>query len=384
MKSVGILTFYKSENVGAVLQACALQNVLTEMGYTAQIIQYVDQKKKQSRIPTAKRIAHNLWYDGIKRGLLRDIKWRRICDFVEKYDSLSEKAYFSHAAIHKDPPLYDVYITGSDQVWNPSITGNDETYYLTFAPAEAVRLSYGASLGNISVLQRDPEKTAYMLRQLDAISVREKDAACAISDMIHKPVTQVLDPTLLLDAEKWTTFIAHRKPVVKQPYILCYYMPGNSAMEEGIRNIADTLRKKTGLPVVNIGKKDWQKLRFCKEDLFDHGPLEFLWLIKNAAYVVTNSFHGTAFSINFGKPFYVPTADNESTAATRTSRILSLLSALKLEERLIPVDANGNITSPKITEQSLDYTEAHSKLAELRDTSVAFLRNGCEGKIKEP
>lgn len=383
MKRVGILTFYKSENVGAVLQACALQNTLTGMGYSAQIIQYLDQKKKQSRIPKVKRIAHNLWYDVIKRGLLRDIKWRRICDFVEKYDTLSEKAYFSNGAIHRDPPQYEVYITGSDQVWNPGITGNDETYYLTFAPAETIRMSYGASLGNISVLQRDPEKMAYMLCQLDAISVREQDTACAISDLINKPVSQVLDPTLLLDAQRWMTFTAPMEAMVKQPYILCYYMPGNPAMERGIRNIAERLREKTKLPIVNIGKKDWHRLRFCKEDLFDHGPLEFLWLMQHASYVVTNSFHGTAFSINFGKPFYVPTADNESSATTRTSRILSLLFALKLEDRLVPVDADGNITNPKVTEQILDYTEAHSKLKELKDASIAFLQNSCEGKKKE-
>ena len=380
MKSVGILTFYKSENVGAVLQACALQQVLTEMGYSAQIIQYLDQKKKQSRLSKGKRIIHNLWYTGIKRGLLRDLRWRRICDFVEKYDTLSEKAYFSQAAIHKDPPQYDIYITGSDQVWNPSVTGNDETYYLTFAPAEAIRLSYGASLGNISVLQKDPEKLKYMLCQLDAISVREKDAACAISDLIQKPVTQVLDPTLLLDAQRWMRFTANSAPVVKHPYILCYYMPGNAAIEKGIRNIAETLHKKTGLPVVNIGKKDWQKLRFCKEDLFDHGPLEFLWLIQNAACVVTNSFHGTAFSINFGKPFYVPATGNENTAITRTSRIFSLLSALELEDRLVRVDNEGNMMSSEIAEQTIDYTEINNKLTELRNASVAFLKNTCEGK----
>lgn len=377
MRTVGIITFYKSENIGAVLQAFALQYSLAKLGYHAEIIQYTDAQKKTAHIPRGKLFLHNLWYHTIKRSMLQDKKWRRICAFIEEYDTLSPEAFHSAALLHQVPPIYDIYITGSDQVWNPSITGNDEAYFLTFAPVTAVRFSYGASLGNISILKKQTEKMKYLIGQLDAVSVREKDAAEAICELIGAPVTQVLDPTLLLNSSEWASLTEKTPSVVEYPYILCYYMPGDKAIEAGIRKASEYIKKITGLRIVNIGKKDWARLGFHREDIFDNGPLEFLWLIQHASYVVTNSFHGTAFSANLKRSFFVPIKTTENKQATRSSRIVSFLDMLGLNDRMFEVDDNGRALSDIYPALEMDYRDAYSRLKTARADSVLFLKNNC-------
>ncbi len=382
MKRVGIITFYKSENIGAVLQAYALQKKLHNLGFQAEIIQYTDKIKRSAKMNKVKRVFHKLWFDVIKRGIFRDRKWRRTCDFVNTHILLSKEKYSSSVTLHRTPPVYDVYITGSDQVWNPNITGNDESYFLTFAPAEKRRISYGASLGNIDILNKNPEKIKYLLRQLDAISVREKDAAEAIEQLTGNSVTQVLDPTILLTNEDWSSLTKEMAPLTEKPYILCYYIPGDPAIEQGIRNAANYLKQKTGYEIINLGKKDKERIRFSKEDVFDNGPLEFLWYVEHASYVVTNSFHGTAFSINFKKPFFVPRKSNENKTKSRASRIVSILELTGLSERMFEIDDNGKLVSDNYPDDAMDFTDAHQKLNTLRQESLSFLENNCNEEQK--
>lgn len=377
MKRVGIVTFYKSENVGAVLQAYALQKKLCKLGCQAEIIQYTDKIKRFAKMNSVKRVLHKLWYDIIKRKVLRDQKWKRTCRFVDKYIVLSKETYTSAAILHQSPPEYDIYITGSDQVWNPSITGNDESYFLTFAPQEKIKISYGASMGNIGVLNKNPAKMKYLLSQLDAISVRERDATVAISRLIDREVTQVLDPTLLLNVDDWSSLTADMSPLIEKPFILCYYIPGDKSIEKGIRKTAEYLKEKTGYQIVNLGKKDWEKVRLKRSDVFNNGPIEFLWYVQHAAFVVTNSFHGTAFSINFQKPFFVPKKADENQSKSRSSRIVSILELIDLSGRLFEIDNEGNPISNSYPCENVDFSEPHMKLNVLRNKATEFLVNNC-------
>lgn len=376
MKKVGIITFYKSDNLGAVLQAYALHRCVAQNGYAAEIIQYSDIKKKQQKMNFGKRILHNLWFKTVKRGLFKDKKWSRVESFVEKYDALSAQAYYSSAEINQDPPRYDVYITGSDQVWNDSITGADDSYFLSFAPDESVKLAYGASCGSIKEMMKNNEKKRMLLSRLDAVGARE-DALVQILKREYSIDSElVLDPTLLLRSDEWSCVAEASEIIRTDNYILCYVMPGDSVVETGIDQIANELAARTGYKVVRLGLKDTARLRFRKDDIFDAGPAEFVRLIADAKYVVTNSFHGSVFSINFKKNVFGILNGKEDAGATRATRLISIYKLLGMEDRLIPFTTENDNWKTAITTNHYDYAQVNQKLEAERRKSISYLIMG--------
>lgn len=380
MKKVGIITFYKSDNVGAVLQAYALQKCLFNNGYSAEIIQYIDAKKKGRKMNIIKRLIHNIWYHKIKRDILKDKKWARVISFIDKNDSVSKNVFTSSAMINNDPPIYDVYITGSDQVWNDSITGADDSYYLSFAPESAVKLAYGASCGSVSALMKEKEKKEMLLSKLDLIGVRETNMAVVLKEEFGLNSELVLDPTLLLTKNEWENVASKSEIIRNDNYILCYIMPGDKIVEKGIEEIAKELARQTGYNIVRVGLKDIDRLRFRKNDIFDVGPAEFVKLISDAKYVVTNSFHGSVFSINLGVSVFGVINGELDGVATRASRLISIYNLLGMENRLIKYSTNDDNWRLSISAYSFDYSEAHIKLENERRKSLSFLIKGIELK----
>ena len=377
MRKVGVITFHDSINYGALLQTYALQRVIGELGYVAEVINYHNTNENNNHL---NKLRSFTWHNFLRPIFGGNLRRRRSNQFRIKYYRLS-KQYNSRIDIVTSPPIYDAYITGSDQVWNPNITGGDASYFLDFAPKKAIKISYAASFGIEYIPQDYIDEFTILLNNLDSISVREINAKKIINSLpITKQIKVVLDPTLLIDSNKWEELIAEDKDEVNEKYILCYYMPGNKEICNGIKSIASKLSKETGLEVINIGKKEYSKLKFWERNYIEEGPLEFLRLFKNAEYVVTNSFHGTAFSIIFNKQFYIPIKVNSDETKRLNSRIISLLSLLDLKTQLIPYNDVDKVKS--FSSKDIDYKFVNEKLSSEQKKSFKFLKSSLSNTKK--
>jgi hypothetical protein len=375
MSSVGIITFHTSFNYGAVLQAYALQQVLTQMGYVSEIIDYCDDVLSMKSLSRFRRVRHFVWHKVVKRVLVGTERQKETELFRDKYLQLSTKEYRSSIAVHCDPPRYDAYITGSDQVWNPKIHNNDPSYFLTFVPKGKRRISYAASFGVTTVPEEFAGTCAEWLREISYISTREFEGQRLVKQLTGRDAVITLDPTLLLDQEHWNKIaVPYEYP---EEYILCYHMPGDKEVTRCIDRVARRISALTGWSIINIGEKEYMRLVPRRSSIFDAGPAEFIGLIQNASFVVTNSFHGTAFSINYRKPFLVTVNEALPPEKALSSRITSLLQIVGFETRLVPV-------GKPVTGGWEDILHPHYEGVEMllqreRDKSFAFLREALRG-----
>lgn len=382
---VGIITYHFPYNCGATLQCTALQTKLEQLGHEVCVINYRPWYHQNRYSPLKNPIyfagkrfrdpADSLW-ERIKHavdGFLRTVNsWRtypkvvlkenKFRPFVKK--NLHEtRVYRTLKSLQKRPPVCDVYISGSDQLWNAAITGGvfDSAYFLNFGSAKIGKMTYsvGADFRN---LENPAQMLEDLVKDLDIISMREEKWEPVVKEAAKGLVeTHIdVDPTLLLEPEQYERFMADL-PKEPEPYILTYTMTGET--QKQIYNGARILSEKTGLKVIDVSG-DPNKMNQKVEDNRLCGPDEFLWYIKNAEYVVTNSFHGTVFSVLFKKKFItIPHAQTGN-------RVTELLDKLGLSQRYhtVTVAAINRITN------DVDYDAAHAKLAALRKNSADFLQ----------
>lgn len=339
MKKIGIITIVKVNNYGAELQAYALQEKLNLLGYHAEIIDYLFYKNKDYKkehianpfyaYPLKMRIKE--FFEPIYNNIRCIPYWRSkkkrddaFKAFHEKYTRFSSICYRSYSQLYCAPPQYDVYCVGSDQVWNPRCFTNLNPYFVSFAPKGKKRISYASSFG----VQKLPLSVQYkykkLLIQMDAISVREDVGIKIVNDIAQKKAYKVADPTLLLTIDEWRKLVSYDK-VPKEKYVLIYVLNKSNY----IKQIALEIAKKYGFKVVRICK-DAYKQDFLSEkiiNVLDAAPDDFLGLIEKAEIVLTNSFHGTVFSILFKRNFYTIV----KRGVENNSRQLSLLKTLNLD-----------------------------------------------------
>lgn len=256
--------------------------------------------------------------------------------------------------------LYDVYMVGSDQVWNPGSYTSLRPYFLDFAPKGKPRVAYASSFG-VSELPKDTHnfyKT--YLNNFNAIGVRERTAVEMVKNVSGKDAEWVLDPTLLLNAEDWSTLA---KPIgdISEPYVLVYELTPCDAINKTAERIASQNEWK----IVRLSKsaKDIVANQKC---ITDAGPSEFLYLFQNAEFIVTNSFHGTAFAINFGRQFLTIVPSRKS----NNSRQKDLLTLMNLTDRML---SDSDPMPDKI--QPINYQSIHPLLEIQRNKSITFLKN---------
>lgn len=319
MKKVGIVTFHQALNYGAVLQAFALQNYITN-SFTDVQAQIVDYRcEKLTGIYTLKNLRQNILVKGIKAAhfLLKKAKFDA---FTKKHIALSRKHYTAQTVSEADGE-YDLFLTGSDQVWNPHLSGTDLNYLLQFASPDK-RYSYAASIGLGEIPQE--LQTAYkaLLQDYRGISVREADAKEILEAIgLQGDIRVHLDPTLLLDRQDWIDVCKGISPR-KKGYVLIYSV---TYSEELIRE-AVKFAKDRGLDVLYIGQRTKNKdVHYIPSIRID----KLLALFRDAEFVFENSFHGTVFSTIFHKKFYayLPFSDG------RNSRITNLLNIIGLASR---------------------------------------------------
>ncbi len=233
---------------------------------------------------------------------------------------------------------FDVYVCGSDQIWNPGLVSKegkkgelDPIYFLSFANKNAKKISYASSMNGYHFTDSEKEKLKDLLKDFTTISVRESDDQEMLSQLLEREVFHVLDPTLLLSKEEWFEALEIDKNFQsqKEDYILVYRI----ARYPLLKKVVEFFVKKFGNKVVIIDQA-FKPLINADFHIRDAGPIEFIELFANARFVITNSFHGVCFSINFKKPF-VPVK-----SAFGGNRIESLLNLFSLKDRQINDEKN--------------------------------------------
>ena len=369
MKTAGIVTIHMINNYGALEQTYALNRYLRLNGIGTKTIDFRTYRVAESYqlfypIRSVMDLARNaqvlLYYKKLKK------RNERFHQFLKDYVPMTESAYFSNAELEQANLHFDYYICGSDQIWNTYCRNYDDAFILSFARGKGQRISYAASMGADDIREDLRKKFAEELSEYQALSVRESSAVPVIEELSGKNVEHVVDPVFLLNADQWSE-IAPGK-LVNRPYIFFYFVKGDlPGMREYVRRLSDA----TGLPIVVVNC-NLREMRYRNMKYYDAGPTEFVSLIKYADYVVTNSFHASAFSVIFRKKFMVFNAKENG-----ASRISSLLSLCGIVERQT---SKGKDVSE--IQKEIDYDAVYTKITPQIEKSKDFLAKALEFERK--
>ena len=361
-KKISLITIFDVANFGTYLQTLATVVTLQNFGASVEVVHY-ERPFKETTLLRRNRFMRAIYYLYFRlRGFDGILFMHRCRCFVARYTKIS-KTYFSIEEFRKHPPVADIYLTGSVQVWNTDHNqGVDEAYYLGYAPAGKKKVSYAASIGQDAIPEQHKKRTLELLSQYDAISVREDKAVLLLAELGLK-ATQVLDPTLLLDREHWLKYANNR--IVSEEYLLVYSVEP-AEYDSIVAEVAKLLADRHNLKIVSVSNYgDGKYIPDC-DIYFDFAlPQNFLSLMAHASFVVASSFHGTAFAINFNRQFFTVTPSAFS------SRIASLLALTGLESRRI--SSVDDLNEELLLEQ-IDFTTVNNILLNSRDKSFDFIK----------
>lgn len=358
MRKVAIATIYHVANYGTVLQAYATQQLLASLGYESEIINYVPERLSFRRVMFgSNRKSPIRRAASIVIRMPGNIAIRRIFDRFEKENLRFTKTRYKNAQqVRANPPEADVFLTGSDQVWNSQYNGGiDDVYYLNFQPAGTRKVAYAASIGGDDFEAREKGDIKRLLASYNAISVREKSAQEAVSALGIENVRQVLDPVLAIPPERWNRLMSQQR--IYDGYLLLYVLGRDRTMLE----LGKAMARERNLKIVKVGL-DWLMSPDVDRNDWFCTPNEFLSYFCHADYVLTNSFHGLALSLTFGKQFSVILPKKFST------RLESLLYQFGLQDRGVTQSADL-----KRSREYIDYRLVEKSLEQARHASVSWL-----------
>ena len=372
MKKVGILTFQNAHNYGAVLQLYALKTFLCKNGYDAKAINYINKciEKNYPKFPIIE-IKTDRKLSIIKSILMLPItivknlyalrqyriKYKKFTKFINQLTDSKKISNLREIDCSKE---YHAFVCGSDQIWNPTLTGGLDGAYFCDFDSDAIKIAYSASMGLKKLPPKEELSFQRMINNFDYVGVRENSLKEYISKFSNKDVEVTVDPTLLLEKEDYIHMTKENK---NGRYIFLYSL----IEDKKLYSIADKLSKKLNIPIVELRyNKLYSHRKYIQ--VADSGPEEFLSFIKNAEIVITNSFHGTIFSIMFEKKFY--TVFNE----WGSSRLETLLINVGLKDRCISFFEEIDV------DNAIEYDKVKSKLKDLRKKSAVFLLESLKGK----
>ena len=366
MKKIGILTFYNSYNYGAVLQAYATQKFLEDNNYEAKFINYVNEYENK----------FNKLFSYRKNKSLKDnfiILVKNICFGGHYY---TKKCYFDFIKQLSKTKEYknideiddfDILISGSDQIWNPNIYGGimDTSFLLDFK-TNAKKISYASSFGSYVLNEEEKKIFKECLQKYSHISVREDFAINQLKELGITEVFKVCDPTMLISSEKWEGLIRDYKKYQKtEPYLVVYLVSKYEDYKEQIKQIAN----KYNLKIVFVSYSN-KRREYVDEYAKGYNPFEFLNLIKDSNLVLTNSFHGTVFSLLFNKEFF--NLENSK----NPERALTLLKNLDLENRIIRKKDELDTILNNVKE--IEYDAINKKIEVYSNESKKWLLNSID------
>ena len=281
--------------------------------------------------------------------------------------------YTDFAELTQNIGGYTDYIVGSDQLWLPvNVVG--DYYTLNFVPDNINKVSYSTSFGVSVVPKKYKQQYIKFLNRIDHLSVREKTGQRLVKELTGRDAELVCDPTLLLNKDEWLKLAVPPKTHIDGDYIFCYFLGTNIAH----RKFAERLKAMTGYKIVSINHCDeYVKYseKFADYAPYDVGPREFLYLIRNAKYVLTDSFHGTVFSLVMNTPFFSFRRFKANKVSTN-SRIDTLLEVVGLTERIL----RGDEDVREVTSLPIDFNNVNSELENYRQRSDAFLMSALDKK----
>ena len=328
MKRISLITIFDNPNFGTYLQALALGVTLEKFNTKVEIVHYERPAwHEYSAFRKKVKVMEPLWefYYKVRRakGEIQRVGCRK---FVSKYIRVT-KPYYSDLELMADPPVADIYITGSDQVWNTVHNhGVDGAFYLSYAPKGRPRYAYASSIGMEEIPIQYIDTIKDLLSRYSAISVRE-ESNVRLLKQIGIESQMVLDPTFLIEHEEWIGYA--KKMSFDEKYVLAYSVESRDRDIE-VGSVARRVADRIGCKLYEVSYFGPEKsIPFCDRHFYYATPDVFLSLVSNACFIVGSSFHITAFAINFRKPFITVAPDRFS------SRIDSLLRITHLENRKI-------------------------------------------------
>lgn len=382
-------------NYGSSLQGFATVKKVADLGYNYEIIRYNKTRDLKSLaknfIGLMRSGAYRQWkYLQQKKKDLRDnpefartrkIRVKAVDTFKKQYLDVVSHFYTGYKALQEGSKNYNVVFVGSDQVWGP-LSLYSRFYNLYFVDDSVPKFSYASSFGVSEIFPWQRKGVSGFLNRMNMIGVREQRGKEIVKELTGKNAQVVCDPTFLLTSEEWLTALSENEKsrgkvregepyAINEPYILTYILGDRKDVREQIKK----LRKQSELTVVNLPHVD--NYHAMDNDLgdislYDVDPFDFIRLIRDAEYVVTDSFHGSVFSILMHKKFVTFYRKPSSEKGNTNSRIDSLFNLFGLSDRLF----NGDIFAQ--IQKNIDYDFVDEKVDDLRTKSLSFLQKGLE------
>lgn len=407
--SIGIITdFYNNINHGGALQAYALCQAIHAMGYDCEQLSYSHTIPKdkyrniqQLIIGTYKKITlmftnakkyHTLGdffktlarfafvtcfghpFRLLKHKLIINKRREQLCNNFDNFNMCNVKSSpeYTSLTINNAADKYDIFIAGSDQIWNPF--GNRKAYYLDFVPDNKPKIAYAASTAVSSITNAQYHKMQPLVSRINYISVREKNAVNMLKDMTSQKIEWVVDPTLLLTVDEWNKVA--KKRVIKEPYVLAYLLGDNKKNRNCVKHFARSHR----LPLVTlpfIGTRKLWQLWFGDMHCYG-GPDTFVSLVRDAEYVITDSFHGVVFCTLFHKRFVVLKRHTDTDKTSMSERLYSIFEITGMGGQLVSPD-EGDVVK-KIEE--ICYDGVDERINEWKKKSLSWLKNALENSME--
>ena len=364
---IALMTWFSYHNYGSALQVSALYRVMTDFGYQVDVVDYAPYGKYVPRPEFKGSLDYYL-------SLSHKVKTKLISrNYVpQQREVLFDRFLYEHLSLTKPCPTmadlealndaYGIFVCGSDQIWAPSV--HDPHYILAFAGDDRLKVAYAPSVGLPRVDDADvARQMARLCGRIDALSTREESGSNIVAELTGRDVATVVDPTLLIEGEKWLNVAGAELQESDAPYLLAYMLGMNERHWKRIYKLGKALGLQVRL--IPVFKKDLRRQGCIKDPI---GPSEYVSLIAGASYVCTDSFHGVAFSINLNRDFSVFERFKRGDSGSQNSRVYNILKKTGLEARL----ATDDVPDESLI-ATIDWAAPNAKLAAERQHSLDWL-----------
>ena len=362
MKRIGIATFF-DDNFGTCLQAYALQQTIKKLGYEPEIIRYYRGEhnvQTESRWNKIFRYSPKTVYKYFTQRAMIERKRAAFKMFRAQYMRFSNGAYYRDSQLDALKNKYDAYVCGSDMIWSEDFQDDWAFLYLSFADKNK-SVAYAPSFGKNHLSDSNIERCRPYINGIGSLSCREQAGVDLIKRNFNLDATHVVDPTLLIDSEKWSTAIGTEKRLVEKKYNLAYCFLGT---KNGREKIFKQIKTQNNRELIFLSGADGDYKKYMYQG--STGPFEFVQMYRDAEFVLTDTFHGMLFAIIFRKPFVVLAKEPFGVSA---DRLKYTLASLGLEDRYIQYDA---VIDDKFL--TLDYVPVMEKLNKMQETSIIYLK----------
>ncbi len=389
MKKIGLLSFPRYYNYGTFLQLYALETTIEKLGFSCEVIDY-DRDNTNGAIHNAtdssftgliKKVLSVRQFSTLKSRISDRLFEKKKCKltqgrtalydrFLDKHFKLGSIRYTAFEELVKLPPQCEAFVVGSDQVWHPGGHYEDASYFLKFAPQQQ-RVAYAPSLGLSEIPGHARDWMKEQILDIPYLSIREKEGADEIKALTGRTAQVVLDPTLLLDIKTWNSISEEDSNITSKEYLLCYILESDNYIRETAKAIAKYLD--LVIVALPVNKHDIMDSNPDIIKAYNTGPAEFVGLFKNAAFVCTDSFHGTVFSIIYNCPFFTFKRHNNPSQAALHSRMNTILGITGLRERVLykGKDLPDNA-------MTVDFSYANQQIFKEKEKSLSFLSESLE------